>query len=583
MAKTKSKKKMDHFSILAAAGIGLAVFASLKKTDPPISVETEKVARRNLIEKVVANGKIEPVLQVKISPEVSGEITQLAVKEGQHVKKGDLLVKIKPDNYLAASNSAAASYHLAVANKSTAEANLEKARLEFERSSGLHQAKLVSDSDFLTAKTTYDVAKTTLAGALESVAMAQASLQTAAADLSKTIIYSPLDGTVSKLNSQLGERVVGTAMMAGTEIMTIADLNTMEARVDVGEVDVVLIACGEKVQLDVDSFKDRKFTGLVTDVANSANNNDTSSAASSASTTTDATKFQVKIRVSEKEAFLPGMSVTANIETRSRTNALSVPIQCVTTRLPVAAAGQTNSPRAGGISTNQTAAAGKTNETPATGTTSQTAALPDGRGNRPRAARCVAGNPARRIRRHHGAVRLRQIHADEPHRLPRHRHVRPLRIERHRRQRHGRQPARRNPQPRNRVCLPDLQPAAARSNALHNVELPLIYAGVPAEERRQSSRSTRSRRSAWPTAFITSPTNFPAASASASPSPAPWSTNRPSCWPTNRPAISIPRPARKSWRCSRNLSRRKGNTIIVVTHEEDIARHARASSASATA
>jgi HlyD family secretion protein len=254
------------------------------------------------------------------------------------------LVNIKPDNYLAASNSAAASYNLALANKSTAEANLEKARLEFARSSGLYQAKLVSDSDFLAAKTTHDVAKTTLAGAAESVAMAHASLQTAAADLSKTTIYSPLDGTVSKLNSQLGERVVGTAMMAGTEIMTIADLNTMEARVDVGEVDVVLIATGQKVQLEVDSFKDKKFNGVVTDVANSANNNDTSSAASSASTSTDATKFQVKIRVTEKETFLPGMSVTADIETRSRTNVLCVPIQSVTTRLPLAAGGFTNSP-----------------------------------------------------------------------------------------------------------------------------------------------------------------------------------------------------------------------------------------------
>jgi len=375
MAKTKSKRKIVIFSIVAAAGIGLAVFASLKKTEAPVSVETEKVVRRNLIEKVVANGKIEPVTQVKISPEVSGEIIQLAVKEGQHVNKGDLLVKIKPDNYLAASNSAAASYNLAVANKSTAEANLEKARLEFERSSGLFKAKLVSESDFLTAKTTYEVAKTTLDGAVESVAMARASLQTAAADLFKTTIYSPLDGTVSKLNSQLGERVVGTAMMAGTEMMTIADLNAMEARVDVGEVDVVLIACGQKVHLEVDSFKDQKFNGVVTDVANSANNNDTSSAASSsASTTTDATKFQVKIRVAEKEAFLPGMSVTANIETRSRTNVLTVPIQSVTTRLPVAAAGQTNSPHASGSPTNDTAASGKTNDTAASGKTNEIAA-----------------------------------------------------------------------------------------------------------------------------------------------------------------------------------------------------------------
>jgi HlyD family secretion protein len=341
MAKAKSKKKFVIFSVIAVAVIAVAVAASLKKSDPPVSVEMDKVARRTLIEKVVANGKIEPVLQVKISPEVSGEIIELAVKEGQHVQKGDLLVKIKPDNYLAASNSASASYNLAAANKSISEANLEKARLEHERSSGLFKAKLISDSDYLTAKTTYDVAKTTLDGSLESVAMAKAALQTAAADLSKTTIYSPLDGTVSKLNSQLGERVVGTAMMAGTEMMTIADLNTMEARVDVGEVDVVLIAVCQKAHLEVDAFKDRKFEGSVTDVANSANNNDTSSATTStASTTTDATKFQVKIRVTDKEAFLPGMSVTAEIETRSRSNVLTVPIQSVTTRLP--ATGQTN-------------------------------------------------------------------------------------------------------------------------------------------------------------------------------------------------------------------------------------------------
>jgi HlyD family secretion protein len=338
MAKTKSRKKTIILAIVVLAGAGLALLATLKKGVPPVSVETEKVVRRTLIEKVVADGKIEPVVQVNISPEVSGEIIELGVKEGQKVSKGDLLVRIKPDNYLAASNSSAASYKLSKANQSTSEANLEKARLEYERSAGLYKAKLISDSDYLTAKTTYDVAKTTLDGAVESVAMAQAALQSAASDLSKTTIYAPLSGTVSKLNSQAGERVVGTAMMAGTTIMTIADLNAMEARVDVGEVDVVLIAVGQCVQLEADSFKDRKFNGMVTAVANSANNNDTSTAASTTTSSTDATKFQVKIRVIEKESFLPGMSVTAKIESRSRTNALSVPIQCVTTRLP-----QTNS------------------------------------------------------------------------------------------------------------------------------------------------------------------------------------------------------------------------------------------------
>jgi HlyD family secretion protein len=350
--KSKSKGKIVVISIIVAAGLGLALTATLKKKETPISVETEKVVRRNLTEKVMANGKIEPVVQVKISPEVSGEITELGVREGQRVHKGDLLVKIKPDNYLAASNSAAASYKLAVANQNSSEASLEKARLEYERSKALFDAKLVSDSDYLTAKTTYDVAKTALEGAAQSVAMAQASLQSAASDLSKTTIYAPLDGTVSKLNSQKGERVVGTAMMAGTEIMTIADLNAMEARVDVGEVDVVLIHPGQKVHLEVDSFKDKKFNGLVTDLANSANNNDTSTTGgASVSSSTDATKFQVKIRVTEKEEFRPGMSATAEIETRYRTNTISVPIQCVTTRLPHPPAGTTNALTVGGSNT----------------------------------------------------------------------------------------------------------------------------------------------------------------------------------------------------------------------------------------
>ena len=204
------------------------------------------------------------------------------------------------------------------------------------------------------------MAKATLAGAAEQVGMAAASLQSAESDLSKTKIFSPLDGRVTKLGSQVGERVVGTAMMAGTEIMTVSDLNAMEARVDIGEIDVVLIAVGQKVRLEVDAFKDRKFEGIVTDIANSANNNDTSAAASS-SATQEATKFQVKIRIKEKEVFLPGMSVTAEIETRSRTNVLTVPIQCVTTRLPKDAAksGLTN---ATASATKETNAVAKTGE-----------------------------------------------------------------------------------------------------------------------------------------------------------------------------------------------------------------------------
>jgi HlyD family secretion protein len=341
MAKSKSKKKIVFLFLLVLVVVAGVVYSKYAKRVPPVSITKEKVTRRSITELVVANGKIEPVLEVKISPEVSGEIIDLEVKEGQHVKKGDLLLKIRPDNYAAARDSAKANFKFATANKNTADANLERALLEYKRNDSLFQAKLISESDFLTAKNLYDVAKTTLAGAIEQVSIAQAQLDSAEADLSKTVIYSPLNGTISKLNSQLGERVVGTATMAGTEIMSVANLTNMEARVDIGEMDVPLIAICQKAHLEVDSFKDQKFNGLVTDIAKSANNNDTSTATLT-TTSTDATKFQIKIHVNEQEAFLPGMSVTADIETRYRTNVLSVPIQSVTTRLPPTNSASTN-------------------------------------------------------------------------------------------------------------------------------------------------------------------------------------------------------------------------------------------------
>ncbi len=369
MAKSKGKKKIIFFSLLAIAVVAAVIYGKYAKRVPPIAISQEKAARRNITEVVVANGKIEPVLQVKISPEVSGEIIELDVKEGQHVKKSELLLKIRPDNYAAARDSARANFKFAIANKNTAEANLERSLLEYKRNDALFQARLISESDFLTAKTTYDVAKTTLAGAVEQVSIAQAQLQSAEADLSKTVIYAPLDGTVSKLNSQLGERVVGTATMAGTEIMTVANLTNMEARVDIGEMDVPLIAVCQKAHLEVDSFKDQKFNGLVTDIANSANNNDLSTPGTgTAATSTDATKFQVKIRIADKEAFLPGMSVTANIETRYRTNVLSVPIQSVTTRLPKEKSGGTNA-----VTTNHVALTASSNA-PATNSADTNAA-----------------------------------------------------------------------------------------------------------------------------------------------------------------------------------------------------------------
>jgi HlyD family secretion protein len=192
---------------------------------------------------------------------------------------------------------------------------------------------LVSESDLLTAKTSFDVAKASYETAVHQAEQAKAGLARADDDLSKTTIVSPIDGTVCKLRSQLGERVVGTAMMAGTEVLTVANLNDMEARVDIGESDVSLMALGQKARLDVEAFRDRKFNGTVTEIANASKTPGAANQGQMSSSAQEATKFEVKIRIQEKETFRPGMTVTAEIETRSVTNVLAVPIQSVTTRV----------------------------------------------------------------------------------------------------------------------------------------------------------------------------------------------------------------------------------------------------------
>ncbi len=353
--KSKSARKAVVFSLIVLVIGGLSAVAFFRKKEVIITIQTEKVARRNLTELVVATGKIQPVVQVVINPEVSGEIIALPVKEGQVVKKGDLLLKIKPDNYIASRNSAEASLQSSLASKSSAEASYlsslagksqsqaecDKSEAEYKRNEPLFKAKLVSESVFLDVKTAFEVAKLRCETSLHQVEMskaqasaskhqadmAKAQLARAEDDLAKTTILSPTDGTVTKLKSQLGERVLGTSMMAGTEIMTIAKLDDMEARVDIGEIDVVLIALGQKTRLEVDSFRDRKFTGVVTEIANAAKG-------SGLGTQQESTKFEVKIRIEDKESFRPGMSVTAEVETRYRTNVVVVPIQSVTTRLP---------------------------------------------------------------------------------------------------------------------------------------------------------------------------------------------------------------------------------------------------------
>ncbi len=197
----------------------------------------------------------------------------------------------------------------------------------------LFHQKLLSESDFIGFKSARDVARAQLDSADDQVNVAKANVDNAEEQLERTTIVSPLDGTVSKLNSQLGERVLGTVQNAGTDIMVVSDLNAMEARVDVGEMDVVLIRPGQNVSLEVDSFKDQKFSGAVTDVASSSEGLNSLSSVSSSSTQ-DATKFEIRIRINEKESFRPGMSVTGEIETRSRTNVLAVPFASVTARPP---------------------------------------------------------------------------------------------------------------------------------------------------------------------------------------------------------------------------------------------------------
>ena len=335
----KKRRRILLWGTIAIVVIVGGVFAATRHRVRPIGVEVQQVGLRDLMETVMANGRIQPVVQVKISPEVSGEIIELAVREGHHVQKGDLLLRIKPDFYQASARQAEASYRSSLQDQITAAAQLRKVEAEFKRNEGLFQRQLISESLFSEQRAAYEVAKAASESSSNRVEMSKAALSRSQDDLAKTTIVSPITGTISKLNSERGERVVGTAQMAGTEVLIVADLNSMEARVDVGEVDVVLIKPGQKATLEVDAFRDRKFTGTVTEIANSSR--------ATAASAQDAVRYEVKIRVDGNETFRPGMSVTAEIETRYHTNVLAVPIQAVTVRLPK---DSTNAPSVSGAS-----------------------------------------------------------------------------------------------------------------------------------------------------------------------------------------------------------------------------------------
>ena len=317
MANGNSKKK-KIIIICLIIGVflllgGLVYWGSHR--DKIIAVQTEKIQRRLLTQLVTATGKIQPVVQVVINAEVSGEIIELPVKEGQHVQKGQLLVRIKPNAYQA-------DYESALASLGVAEANLRKAEADFKRVSGLFEKKLVAESDMDISRAAYQAAKSTDA---QASALARYSKET----LNKTTIVAPMTGIVSKLDLELGERVSGSTFTQGTEIMTVADLSRMEARVDVGENDVVMVKLGDTARIDVDSYPGQKFTGIVTQIANTAK--------STGTTTQDqVTNFEVRILLHSPKGveFRPGMSMSADIETETHSNVLTVPIQSVTVRIP---------------------------------------------------------------------------------------------------------------------------------------------------------------------------------------------------------------------------------------------------------
>jgi HlyD family secretion protein len=265
-------------------------------------------------------------VEVKISPEVAGEIIELPVEDGMAVKKGDLLIKIRPDSYKALLEGQEAAISGARAINLQQQATLAKTEQDLRRAQDLFSKKMISESEFTTAQTARDVAKSTLESSQHEIERAEAGSSQARDQLSKTTIYSPIDGTVTVLNSKLGERVVATNQFAGTEVMRVADLSHMEARVDVNENDVVNVKIGQKANIAIDAYSERKFKGTVQQIANTGKT-------TGAGTQEEVTNFEVKIRIDERDVALrPSLSCTADIETNMVKDAVAVPMQSVTIR-----------------------------------------------------------------------------------------------------------------------------------------------------------------------------------------------------------------------------------------------------------
>jgi HlyD family secretion protein len=326
-AKRKSRRRR-YIIIGSISLIVLWIIASIiaSKREKPIPVTTEKIIRKTIIQTVSATGKVQPEVEVKISPEVAGEIIELPVEDGKAVKKGDLLLKIRPDSYKALLEQQEAAISAARAQNLQQKASLAKAEQDLKRAQDLFTKKMISESEFTTAQTALDVAKSTFESSLHEIERAQAGSSQARDQLSKTTIYSPIDGTITMLNSKLGERVVATNQFAGTEVMRVADLSRMEARVDVNENDVVNVKVGDKAKITIDAYGDRKFTATVQQIANTGKTTGTG-------TQEEVTNFEVKARIEDRDLSLrPGLSCTADIQTNIVNDAVAVPMQAVTIR-----------------------------------------------------------------------------------------------------------------------------------------------------------------------------------------------------------------------------------------------------------
>ena len=294
---------------------------SSKKSVP---VNQSVVSLNDIVETISATGKIQPQTEIKISADVSGEIVELFVKEGDDVMKGDLLLKIKSDIYLSILERAEASLNSSLANLLMAEAQFQESQQNFNRNKKLLESEAISIADFEKIESQYKVSKLNVESAKYAIISSEASVKEAKENLAKTKIYAPKNGTISRLNIEIGERVVGTAQMSGTEILSLANLNEMEVVVEVNENDILNVEIGDKVDIEVDALANQNFKGVVSEIANSADYVGISA--------DQLTTFKVKIEIIDVANFKPGMTATVEIITAEINNALSVPIESITLR-----------------------------------------------------------------------------------------------------------------------------------------------------------------------------------------------------------------------------------------------------------